>query len=126
MGLPYLWKETAEVGAERSVVPVAAVEGRSQRKKCVQMLTESAMRRRLRMGLDGAPKKSAGNVVKRRALGNATNGAMESVGKEVRMHGMMNENVSRRGGSLRRKRGQFDLYAQGVSSEFSLLAKTAE
>lgn len=28
--------------------------------------------------------------------------------------------------SLRRKRGQFDLYAQGVSSEFSLLSKMGQ
>ena len=28
--------------------------------------------------------------------------------------------------SLRRKRGQFDLYAQGASSEFSLLPKTGQ
>ncbi|KAI9460418.1 hypothetical protein HD554DRAFT_2133790 [Boletus coccyginus] len=198
MGLPYLWKEErtgprcgCEV-VESQVVPAAhassvsvEAEGRSRREKYVQLLTESALRRRLhmdrlgRVGSEAAPKRGmgiaksyAGNVVKRKALANATNmGVMHAEGstdtdetygletgatdtpKQVRMarniHAALSENLSipnmvqatslqkavesvqqpRRTGlqpSLRRKRGHFDLYAQGVPSEFSLLPKTGQ
>ena len=199
MRLPYLWKE-GQVGprcggeaVERSIVPAASAssvsagaEGRSRRKKYVQLLTEGALRRRLhmdrlrRVGLEGAPKRGIGvtkshgeNVVKRKALANATNmGIMHSEAstdadgtlegtcgpetgvadtpKQVRMerniHATLSENLSipnmvqagssrkavesvqqpRRTQSLRRKRGQFDLYAQGVPSEFSLLPKMGQ
>jgi len=200
--LPYLWQEEqtgprcgCEV-VESSVVPATpassvsvGAEGRSRRKKCVQLLTEGALRRRLhlnrlgRVGSDAASKRGmgiaksyAGNAVKRKALANATNvGVMHAEGstdadgtsdetygletgatdtpKQVRMerniHAALSENLSipnmaqatslrkavesvqqpRRTGlqpSLRRKRGQFDLYAQKVPSEFSLLPKTGE
>ncbi|KAF8548311.1 hypothetical protein OG21DRAFT_779388 [Imleria badia] len=200
MKLPYLWKEEHAgpqcegEGTERALVPVpassvsAGSEGRSRRKKCVQLLTESALRRRLhmdrlgRVGLAGAPKRGTGVVkthgetmVKRKALANATNvgithaeestdteetsdeihGQERSVvdtSKQVRMerniHTALSENLSipnmaqtgssrksvegvqqpRRTNSrlFRRKRGQFDLYAQGVSSEFSLVPKMGE
>ena len=199
MRLPYLWKEEqagprcgGEV-AERSIVPAtpassAGTEGRSRRKKYVQLLTEGALRRRLhmdrleRVGLEAAPKRGTGvakshgeSVVKRKALANATNmgithaeGNTDTDGtsedthgqetggadtpKQVRMerkiHAALSENLSipnmvqagssrkavesvqqSRGTgsqSLRRKRGQFDLYAQGVPSEFSLLPKTGQ
>lgn len=138
MRLPCLWKETGEVAVERSIVPVAPAscvgaggEGRSHRKKYVQLLTESALRRRLRMDIlesEAGAKRGLG-VVKRKALANATNGTDEGVAdsapKEVRMgRRTMGENSRMgKGSSLRRKRAQFDLYAQGVSSEFSLLPK---
>lgn len=194
MRLPYLWKEE-QAGprwgggvVEKSVIsapPTSPVstggEGRSHRKKYVQLLTESALRRRLHMdrlgraSVDAVPKRGMSgvkahgeNVVKRKALANATNmgitygeGSTNADGasdethgaetgvtdtpKQVRMerniHAALSENLSipnmvqpasslrkavesRRVGpqSLRRKRGQFDLYAQGVSSEFSLLS----
>lgn len=193
MKLPYVWKEEhagpqcGDESVERSIVPATPTspinvgsERRSRRKKYVQLLTESALRRRLhmdrvgRVGLEGAPKRGVGaaktqgeNAVKRKALVNATNtgmtdGSMDTNGttdethgaetgisetpKQVRMersiHAALSENLSlpnmaqagwlgkvgesasqgRRSG-LRRKRGQFDLYAQGVSSGFSLLSK---
>ncbi|KAG8218163.1 hypothetical protein J3R82DRAFT_3711 [Butyriboletus roseoflavus] len=203
MRLPYLWKEEqagdlCEGGVvERSIVPAAPAssvseggEGRAHRKKYVQLLTESALRRRLymdrlgRAGVDATPKRGMGvmkvhgeNMVKRRALANATNvditrgeGCTDANGasdetygpetgvadtpKQARMerniHAALSENLSipnmtqaaaaasrkvdesvpqprgRRPQSLRRKRGQFDLYAQGVSSEFSLLSKIGQ
>lgn len=193
MKLPYLWKEEqagprcgGEI-VERAIVPAPASsvstgsEGRSRRKKCVQLLTESALRRRLhmdrisRVGLEGAPKRGTGvakthaeTVVKRKALANATNMGATHAGestdtsemsdethgletgtpKQVRMerhiHVALSENLSipnmalRKAGESaqqsrrtglqlsRRKRGQFDLYAQGVSSDFSLLPKMGE
>ena len=206
MRLPYLWKEeqAGDRGdggggvVERSIVPAAPAssvsgggEGRSHRKRYVQLLTESTLRRRLymdrleRAGVDTTPKRGIGvvkthgeNVIRRRALANATNvgltrgeGSTDADGvsdetygpeagigdtpKQVRMerniHAALSENLSipnmtqaaaaalrkvdesvpqARGRRmpvgpqpLRRKRGQFDLYAQGVSSEFSLLSK---
>jgi hypothetical protein len=193
MRLPYLWKEEQaglRCGGERSIEATApassvsaGVEGRGRRKKYVQLLMEGALRRRLhmdrlgRVGLEAAPKRGVGvakseNVVKRKALANATNmgithgeGRTDADGtsetyrpetgvtdtpKQVRMerhiHAALSENLSipntvqaessrkavesvqqpRGSQSLRRKRGQFDLYAQGLPSEFSLLPKMGQ
>ncbi|KAG9309822.1 hypothetical protein JVU11DRAFT_10201 [Chiua virens] len=189
---PYLWKETqvearCKTTVSTAVAPAdstagvnADAEGRAHRKKYVQLLTESAMRRRFHMdrlfaASELTPKRDLGvsktqgvNVVKRKALENATNvtgphpegsaGVEETLDdgkttvtdavKVARVRAGLSENLSisnlaqaatlrkaaeslssqqpRRMQSLRRKRGQFDLYAQGVSSEFSLLSKMGQ
>ncbi|KAG6375248.1 hypothetical protein JVT61DRAFT_3464 [Boletus reticuloceps] len=199
--LPYLWKEEQAVSwcedeaVVGSIVPAAPPspvsvrpEGSSHRREYVQVLKESALRRRLhmdrlgRVGLEATRKREVGagkargdNVVKRKALVNSTNkdttrtearmdadgtsdetqGLETSVAdtpKQMRMerniHAALSENLSfpnmvqttslgkaaesvqqpRRSGpqSLRRRRSQFDLYAQGVQSEFSLLPKMGQ
>ena len=145
------------MAAERSIVAAAPAscaseveEIRTRRKKYVQLLAESALRRRMqmnRLGLEAAPKKGMlEKVSKKRALANATNttatdqsepteggelGMVPKARMERGMHRSRGENGENQAEqlrrvasqSLRRKRGQFDLYAQGVSREFSLLPK---
>ena len=130
MRLPYPCKETVQLAVEKAIAAASvggAGEGRARRKKCVQLLADSALRRRMRMDrleLEAAPK-GVRKAVKRRALANATNGESgeaKPVRTERQMHASRSENshVGSSGvGSLRWRR--LALY-QGAS-EFSLVRR---
>ena len=127
MRLPYLCKETVRPAVEKAIAAASvggAGEGHAHRKKYVQLLADSALRRRMRLELEAAPK-GVRKAVKRRALANATNGESgeaKAVRTERQMHVSRSENshVGSSGvGSLRRRR--LALY-QGAS-EFSLVRR---
>ena len=71
-----------------------AGEGHAHRKKYVQLLADSALRRRMQLELEAAPK-GVKKAVKRRALANATNGESgeaKAVRTERQMHVWRSEN----------------------------------
>ena len=127
ISLPYLCKETVRPAVEKAIAAASvggAGEGRAHRKKYVQLLADSALRRRMQLESEAAPK-GVKKAVKRRALANATNGESgeaKAVRTERQMHVSRSENshVGSSGvGSLRRRR--LALY-QGAS-EFSLVRR---
>ena len=148
MNLLYLWRETTQVATERSIASAAPVlyasvggEVCTHRKKYVQPLAESTLRCWMQMnelGLAVPPKKRMlERASKKGALANATNTTATDPSRPVKrepgvapemrmdrgMYRTRGDNNENHAEQLRRKRGQFDLYAQGVSREFSSLPK---